>query len=331
MKEEVMSGDYLWDGSGPRDAEVAHLEGVLGGLRHSGSPPRLAAEPEESEKVEPVVIRKRWLAIAALVGLTVMASWAAWIGRPAQVASGPSLAVEDITGEPRIAAVVAKGNARLGVGQWLQTDAKSSARIAVGTIGHVTVEPNSRLQLKSTGENEHLLDLARGSIAAKIYAPPRVFLVDMPSARAVDMGCEYRLDVREDGAGVLRVTLGHVLLVKDGRESDVVMFASCRTRPGVGPGTPYFDDAAPEFAAELEKLDFERGGERSLATVIAKAREKDALSLFHLFKRLSGSQKGAVFEKLVVLKPLPEMVTKEAVFAGDEGALSRWWDHMRPF
>jgi len=51
--------DYLWDGSGPADPDVARLERALGGLRHTGSPPEL---PARAPKPTP---RRAWLAIPA--------------------------------------------------------------------------------------------------------------------------------------------------------------------------------------------------------------------------------------------------------------------------
>jgi hypothetical protein len=335
-REETMS-DYVWDGSGPRDEDVARLESLLSGQRHSGRAPELVvdrglveAEPVVRVSVKPVAGPRRWLAMAAAVVLVAAAGWLARVGQ-APATTGVSFALDEFTGMPRVGSMVAQKSPRLGVGEWLQTDAVSSARIEVADIGHVTVLPSSRVQLKSTGQNRHVLQLAVGRIDATIVAPARVFLVDIPAARAVDMGCQYSLNVSQDGSGLLRVTLGHVILEGKGFESDVVMFASCQTRAGVGPGTPYFDDASPRFVSELEKFDFDGGGAKSLAAVIAAAREKDALSLFHLFKRLRGEDKEAVFRKLVALKPLPESVTKEEIFSGNEAALLKWWGHMRPF
>jgi len=37
-----------------------------------------------------------------------------------------------------------------------------------------------------------------------------VFVVDTPSASAIDLGCAYTLHVNEDGSGTLRTTLGWV-------------------------------------------------------------------------------------------------------------------------
>jgi len=68
------------------------------------------------------------------------------------------------------------GQAAFRLGQWLETDAVSRARVVVGAIGDVTVDPNSRLRLTGVAEANHRLELQRGSLRAFIYAPPRLFL-----------------------------------------------------------------------------------------------------------------------------------------------------------
>ena len=107
---------------------------------------------------------------------------------------------------------------------------------------------------------EHRLALARGEIRAKISAPPRLFFVDTASGTAVDLGCEYTLNTDEDGFGLLRVTRGWVSFQWKGLESLVPAGASCRTRPHVGPGIPYFDDAPESMKQALESFGFEKAG-----------------------------------------------------------------------
>src|SRR5207253_7821011 len=130
---------------------------------------------------------------------------------------------------------------------WLETDSSSRAKISVGRIGQVEVDPNTRLRLVQTRLTEHRLALARGRMQARIWAPPRLFFVDTPSAEAVDLGCAYTLAVDDAGGSLLQVTSGYVAFVRDGRESKVPAGAVCVTRPGIGPGTPYFADASEKL------------------------------------------------------------------------------------
>jgi hypothetical protein len=51
--------------------------------------------------------------------------------------------------------------------------------------------------------------------------------------------------------------LGWVGFKLNGHESFIPAGAACLTRPKVGPGTPYFEEASPKFCAALASFDFE--------------------------------------------------------------------------
>jgi hypothetical protein len=216
--------------------------------------------------------------------------------------------------------------ARLGVGQWLETDGVSKAKIDVADIGHVEVQPNTRIRLVETGPYEHRLALARGAMEAQIMAPPRLFFVETPSAVAVDLGCAYTLEVDEAGRGLLRVTLGWVAFEREGRESVVPAGARCQTRPGVGPGTPAFEDAPLALRNALTWFDFEQGGAPALEAVLAAARQRDSLTLWHLLPRAAAAERGSVYDRLKALIPPPEPVTREGIMRLDPHLLSLWWE-----
>jgi len=215
----------------------------------------------------------------------------------------------------------------LHVGQWLVTGPDTRARVAVSQIGEVEVAPNSRLRLLRSRPSDNRLSLARGEISARIWAPPRLFFVETPSAVAVDLGCAYDLKVDDHGGGLLHVTIGWVELDDRGRKSLAPAGAMCRMRPGFGPGTPYFDDAPPQLADALARFDF--GGDKAaLRTVIADARPRDALTLVHLLARTTAEQRPAILDKLVALQPLPEGVTRAGALSADPETLRRWIDHL---
>jgi hypothetical protein len=206
-------------------------------------------------------------------------------------------------------------------------DGDSRAEIEVGAIGWVEVEPNSRVRLLEARLTEHRLALDRGALTARIWAPPRIFFVDTPSAVAVDYGCAYRLTVDDDGGGLLHVTSGQVALELDGRSSLVPAGAACATRPGRGPGTPFFVDAPEALRSALAQFDFESGGPEALATVLASARKRDTLTLWYLLAR-AGEERGAVYDRLAALVPPPSGVTRERVLSLDEPALERWREEL---
>lgn len=245
-------------------------------------------------------------------------------GKPATRQIGPTWEVARLEGSPKVGAEHIEGSGQLAVGEWLETDASSRAQLSVANIGRVDIEPNSRVQLVETNSTEHRLAMSRGRLHATISAPPRLFIVETPSAVAVDLGCSYTLEVDKAGRSILHVTSGWVALELKGRESVVPAGAVCVTEVGKGPGTPYFDDASEKFRAALTKLDFGQGGAKALGIVLAEAREYDTLTLWHLLSRMRGVERGRVYDRMAELIAPPAGVTKEGVMGLDRGMLNLW-------
>lgn len=232
------------------------------------------------------------------------------------------------TGTPRIGADRMEALDRLQVGEWVETDDSSRVTIKVGTIGQVDLDPNTRVRLVETRLTEHRLALDRGTLHARIWAPPRLFFVETPSAVAIDLGCAYTLAVDDTGRGLLHVTAGQVELERDGRTSVVPAGALCETRPGIGPGTPFSEQASGTLRRALALFDFEKGGNGALTTVLAEAREHDALTLWSLFSRVDRTARGRVYDRMAMLIPPPEGVTRDGVLRLDRRMLDRWNEHL---
>jgi FecR protein len=326
--------DYLWDRSGEPDPEVQRLEEVLGTLRHRGSLPALPARPAQASG--PVQFGRGsgrslrvlffGLTAAAMLCLIAGAGW---------YASGQrhrGWAVQRLAGQPVIDGQAVDDSVRLRRGTWLETGESGKARVTVGEIGRVDVDPNTRLQLVQARGREHRMALEKGTIHAQIWAPPKFFVVDTPSAVATDLGCAYTLQVDPSGAGLVRVTSGWVGFEYKGRESFIPEQAVCPTRPGVGPGTPYYEDAPAGYAAALTILDFGLPGDAAraaaLETVLSTTRKRDALTLWHLLMRGTMDERRRVFDRMAALVPPPAGVTKEAVLREDRRATDRWWNAL---
>src|SRR5205807_7055090 len=97
--------------------------------------------------------------------------------------------VETLRGVPTVSSG-ARENV-LERGGTVLTNTQSSARIAVGRIGVVDVAPASRVELINSGSTQHRLALRYGTLHARIWAPPRFFVVETRTATAVDLGCVY--------------------------------------------------------------------------------------------------------------------------------------------
>lgn len=331
-----MKDDYLWNGSGEPDPEVQKLEKALGRYRHNRPAPAFEQIPEIPAAKE----RKRFLGLRfsfqlAAVAATLVIAVAVFYflrGSNLVVDSGAAWEVARLEGAPKIgrkALGANSGVAKLSAGQTLVTDGSSRASISLDETGRVEIDAGSRLRLVANGPGRKRLSLERGTIHAVIWAPPGQFVVDTPSAVAVDLGCVYTLHVDDSGAGLLRTTMGWVGFKLNGHESFIPAGAVCQTRPKVGPGTPYFEDAAASFCAALNRFDFEATSPEErhalLGELLTGARKSDAMTVWHLLSRVSEGDRAAVYDRLVSLAAPPAGVTREGVLRLDRPMLDAWW------
>jgi hypothetical protein len=136
------------------------------------------------------------------------------------------------------------------------------------------------------------------------------------------MGCEYTLNMDGDGFGLLRVTKGWVSFEWKGLESLVPAGASCRTRPQVGPGIPYFDDAPEDLKQALE------GGNDALSVILSASRVRDTLTLWHLLSRVEAGDRERVYDRIAALAPVPAGVSREQALKLDPETLNRWKEDL---
>ena len=275
---------------------------------------------------------RKQVAIAAAVIVVFLVGVWVYKNRPVSPATPGSWQVTRLGGTPKIGSANISSRGSLGVGEWLETDGNSRAQIAVGTIGNVDIDENTRVRLVETQPTEHRLELARGRMSARIWAPPRLFFVDTPSAVAADLGCAYTLSVDDKGDGRLSVTAGLVALQTKERESIVPEGASCETHLGTGPGTPYFDDSTVEFQKALNKIDFDKDAvtrAAALESLLGQSRARDSLTLWHLLPRVNDAERVRIYEKMASLVPPPAGVTREGVLTLDQKMLAQWQDALR--
>jgi hypothetical protein len=324
------------------------FEEIKLGIKLAEQLPQLSAPDQLWSELEPLLANPQitpirstnggwsWqLKVATAAVLLLVSSLGAWwlySRSRKELTTKPYWQVTTLDGRPMIGKEGIANNGKLAVGEWLETDGKSKAQIAVGSIGNVDIDENTRVRLLETQPTEHRLELARGKMSARIWAPPRLFFVDTPSAVAADLGCAYTLEVDDQGASKLRVTSGWVALELKDRESIVPAEASCDTQPGIGPGTPYFEDSSVKFRESLKKVDFDPDAatrSAALTLMLEDARTKDTLTLWHLLTRVDGSDRARVYDKMAALYPPPAGVTREGVLQLNEQMLASWRDDLK--
>jgi hypothetical protein len=334
--DSFKNGDYLWDGSGEPGPEVQKLEVLLRRYRHTRPAPAFDQLPQAIPKNPRWSFLNRGLSfqLGAVAAALFIATALFFFLRPRTTADlGPIWEVSRLEGAPRVGWHFFGASSRTGklrVGQTLVTDGSSRATISLDETGRVEVDAGSRLRLLTNGPGHKRLSLERGTIHATIWAPPGEFVVDTPSAVAVDLGCVYTLHVDDSGAGLLRTTMGWVAFKLNDHESFIPAGAVCATRPKIGPGTPYFEDAFAPFRDALSKFDFAATTpqERNalLGILLVDARKSDALTLWHLLSRVSDVDRLGIYDRLTALAPPPADVTRDGILRLDRQMLDSWWN-----
>ncbi|HLH16831.1 MAG TPA: hypothetical protein VKX45_06405 [Bryobacteraceae bacterium] len=298
-----MSDQYLWDRTGPVDPEIERLESLLAPLRHRAPRPR----------------RKPYAALAAAAAVAIAAAGLSHFAAAPPVTEWRVASVE---GRALIGGSSARQDMPLRAGEVLRTAPGAHLALQDDALGRIELGPDS--EMRAAAQRRVALD--RGRLHAVIWAPPRRFVLDTPSARAVDLGCEYTMEVDPAGDGLLTVSMGWVAFEYHGRESFIPAGARCITRRGAGPGIPVYEDAPPALQQALAR--FETGDTGALAAVLSAARPRDGLTLWHLLTRASPRDRGAVFDCLAQLVPLPAAASRARVLRGDPEAIDLCWNAL---
>ena len=302
--------DYLWDRSGPPDPEIERLERTLAPLRYRHRADLLAS---------PRPPAPRWWAMAAAAAVVAAA---VGLATRSPEASATGWQVDSVHGTARVGSRQAVVAMSLRAGQTVRTAGDTEIGFRAEEFGTMLIGPDSELRASS----DRRLELERGLLHAYIWAPPRQFVVDTPSARAVDLGCEYTIEVDGSGNGLLRVSLGWVAFQNAGQEAFIPQGAACVTRKQKGPGIPFYEDAGEPLRRSLSA--FEEGDASALGGILNAARPSDGITLWHLLTRVPESERGRVFDRFAELVKLPKEVRRDAVVRRDSHAIDLCWDAL---
>jgi ferric-dicitrate binding protein FerR (iron transport regulator) len=301
---------YLWDPAASPAPEAEDLERRLAPLRFD---PR--RRPLETQRL-PLVFRSRgarWrrplvaFAVAAALLIATGAGLWSWRwrwpeGRPWTVSAG----AVDLT---------------LQVGQPVTIPSADNAIANIARIGTMRLGTGTSIELRATRGRRHRLRLNEGDVHVRVWAPPGSIVIETPAGDVIDLGCEFRLSVRE-GRSAVQVLSGWVHLENGLDEVLVPAGASTEMTDTSGPGVPVFDDAPEGFREAVRGL--EAGAERgALDSALALARARDVYTLLYLADR-HPELAAPLLRRAAELWPPPGDVTIGGVLRGDRRALWRW-------
>jgi hypothetical protein len=339
-KKQTEHNDYLWEGSGKPDTQIQRLEQALEEFRTTSLVPpefpRIDYAPRRSSWWQAITSNTSVPRIAASI-LTLAAFAIAFVLSLRESTSplgnnGWSVELAEAQADGSLKSGMPKRQLQMQIGEVFETNRISRADIAVADIGRLELEPMTRLRLLQSSAGRKRIALDRGTIHVVIWAPPGEFVVDTPSAIAVDLGCMYTLSIKENGNGLLRTTFGWVGFQSNGHESLIPAGAAAATYKESGPGLPFFEDASDIFRSAVSEFDSAKEGSEQRAAaqqiILRQARPRDGLTLWHLLSRVNEVDRLAVYERLSMQIPPPAGTTREGILRLDRAMLDSWWNAL---
>ena len=312
--------DYLWDPSSPPAPSVKSLEERLAPA-HFDAVRRPLKWPEDIAR-RPRRVPGRLLALAA--GLVLIAGVsAAWSWRWSWPAGAPwPVTIQS--------AVPGSGErpARMQIDQRFELPADASARVQIARIGSMAVAPGSALLLTETRSDRHRVQIDRGAVRVRLWAPPARFAFQTPAGSVIDLGCIFDLSVDPNGTTRVRVDTGWVQLANGWGDALVPAGAWSSMAAASAPGVPVYDDAAPAFAAAVRVLEQTSDADsrvRAVDAIVRSARPRDILTLLMLSRVAPDGAKRRLLEQAARLAPPPAGVSVDGIVAGDSAQLWRWY------
>lgn len=316
--------DWLWDGRGTPDPDIARLRETLAPLAWSPArPPRVVATRAPRRWRMPV----RLALAACLAGVVTVGAWWQYRLRWPDGAAWTVVATQgDVTGTST------EGLASWAVGNDLITGANGRARIRVARIGVLDVAPGSWLRLEETRSGRHRIALRQGEVRARVWAPPYRFGMALSRSELWDLGCEFTLRADAQGNGELIVHSGWVQFDDGAAETLVPQGARVRLADGAPSGSPHDLGASPAFIAALREVDAHAddmpASDPRILRLIAASRPQDAITLVSLAQHHPHLAAGPLHDRLRALLPDAPVVARGAAVRGEPGALDPWWDAL---
>jgi len=290
--------DYLWDGTGEVDPDVAIVEKLLRPYRHGE-----ATSLQWKERPNLLFL------LAAVAVALIGAAMYYQSTRPEELREPLRFKI---------------GRASLSKDKvFVATKTQNVIELnGVDNTWYATLmlDVDSRVRVERADTLEAHVALEYGQLEAFVsaHARPRFFQVKTPSARCVDLGCQYTLKVDGKGNSCVEVLTGRVEFQHGDRSVYVPAGAICYADVERGPGTPRFKDCPKALLEWVDKFDKERDDKtrrtwaRSMLTVLASQEidKRHTLPVWHLLQDRDSEIAAMVAEGLGKIVGWPKKIEK---------------------
>lgn len=210
----------------------------------------------------------------------------------------------------------------------LYTKDNSNVVVNVPNTCKLEVQPNTFLILTKAKSNDNRIKLEYGSVKVFNSVLLPHFAIELKNSIIHYKGGSFSVTAKKNNDVKIFVEFGIIEIEQHGKSYFVDEGYVCEIRNNNRVGTPYRINASDSLKAEIEKFDYQQGGDASVDKIIKLSQPNDALTLLSLIPNTSVTYRGILFQKIANYFPPPSNVTYEGIIKLNSKMLESWWHEI---
>jgi len=223
---------------------------------------------------------------------------------------------------------MANNSEKILEGESLNTDSKSRIFVHVPQVGKLQIDTNTTIVIEKAKDGNNRVVLKRGSIKIINSALMPDLTIVLNSSFISDHGGVFSVAADESDNIKVNVEFGFVEIRYKNESYFVKEGYICEIKNSFRPGTPYRINASDSLKNEVEKFDYENGGDDSIQKIISAANKEDMLTLLALIPNASRLQRQILFQIVANHFPPPADITSAGIYNADSEMLNKWWEEI---
>jgi hypothetical protein len=223
---------------------------------------------------------------------------------------------------------MANNSGKISEGESLNTDSKSRLIVNVPQIGKLQVDSNTTIVVEKAKDGNNRVALKRGSIKIINSALMPDLTIALNNSFILDHGGVFSIAADESDNMKVNVEFGFVEIGYKNESYFVKEGYICEIKNNFRPGIPYRLNASDTLKNEVEKYDYENGGDDSIQKIISAANKEDMLTLLALIPNTSKLQRQILFQAVANHFPPPAGITRMGIIKADSEMLNKWWEDI---
>lgn len=208
------------------------------------------------------------------------------------------------------------------------TDAKGNVVIAIPELGKITLEPKTEIELVNDKENESRIFLSKGKVNVSTFKQQGHFSIETPNAIFVENLTNFSVEHISNGITRIEIFSGLLTVITSKDSFALPSKYMCNIITKSSYNVPHHTDAKLQLITGLKELDGGIISHEVIAQIVDASNESDALTLWHLLKRVNRIYRPRIIDKLNEFFPTPPKVTKEGVLDLNRKMLKTWWNEI---